>query len=526
MTYHLTIRRTAFLVDRVDTTSTAPPPRSFTMPSLSLPRLFVWSLQDMPMFDGRTTPGLVEVASLRLKWLATSGPSTVPGQGSRISQRVSAVGYYDALGSGGAPTELQAIARAAGGNLAIITARVHQDSSTSKFGFRNTRSVILPLGPHGAEANGLRAEPARQKKGPRWAAASKAVAVMDKAAACEPQPPGREMLSGVPHPNLPLVARLRRDGEDQGGGDGWQLEVYSWVNGGSHLQCIPRKPQGAGAGQAGHTADVETEQGGGKDEQRDDAERAGEGREKGGAGMAPLFNELAQKVKSGDEPSFVPYILPSLVLRGPASQGVGEGAGSTGRTGAGERIAHAMWLADWIGAEALPPALAVVDSDSCLHVFELDDGAAAAESADDFFDVAAGLPPTAKNRTGSDRSLPARRSWSHGTTGTPSTAPTMPLSHSVQNLRGPVDGQQSSLPSSPERPSRRARPDVSERLVVEEPDSPQEKTVILPLDMKYGLGLTLAFHDDRVSGGALRVAIPFSAIPGVGACDISRAPLS
>ncbi|CAN0128554.1 unnamed protein product, partial [Ectocarpus sp. 12 AP-2014] len=41
----------------------------------------------------------------------------------------------------------------------------------------------------------------------------------------------------------------------------------------------------------------------------------------------------------------------------------------------GAAIEHAMWMSDWVGAEALPPALAVIDGEKRLHVFELDDGA-------------------------------------------------------------------------------------------------------------------------------------------------------
>ncbi|CAM9194738.1 unnamed protein product, partial [Sphacelaria rigidula] len=85
--------------------------------------------------------------------------------------------------------------------------------------------------------------------------------------------------------------------------------------------------------------------------------------------------ELAAKVKSGDELSFVPYALPGVrvgcslsgtqsgrgrsdvrldecaddvsTCDGACREDREDGSGDCG--GGGGRIAHAMWLADWVG---------------------------------------------------------------------------------------------------------------------------------------------------------------------------------
>lgn len=452
----------------------------------------------MPLPDGRTTPGLLEVASLTFRWLAglaTQAPS--PGS-PRILPHVSAVGYYDAQGAGGAPTELQAVARAAGGTLAVITARLHHESARSKFTFRNTRSVVLPLGLTGGPRGSQVGNQATTERpvGP------KNVATVGEA--------GCEDGDGVPHPNLPLIARVRRNARG-----GWKVEVHSWVNGGSYLQCIPCKPQGHGCGEPGHTAGAEpghvAEEDGGK---LGDTWLSSDstGSSVGLGGVAPLFGELASKVKSGDELSFVPYALPGVTVgcwscgarstRGRRDVRIDEDADSLSPgdgvcqcqdggdcNGSGGRIAHAMWLADWVGAEGLPPALSVIDGNSRLHVFELDDGAVTEEAPRDSFDAADGMPVA-----GSTRKYHLRGGAGGSTMGS--------LSHSVKKLslkgvRGtPLEDCRD---RSDEWTSRRAQADASQRLVVDDGLPPREKTVVLPLDAKYGLGLTLAFQDNQVT---------------------------
>lgn len=460
----------------------------------------------MPLPDGRTTPGLLEVASLTFKWLAGSG-TQAPSPGTdcqRVLPRISAVGYYDAQGAGGAPTELQAVARAADGALAVITARLHHENAKGKFTFRNTRSVVLPLG----LGLGFPARPKRIEAGTRPSGVSSRK--RGEEAARAPTVWGDE--DGVPHPNLPLLARIRRvgGGGDAGGG-GWKVEVHSWVNGGSHLQCIPCKPRGNGRGEPGHTAGAELMHTDGEDANAGcgtlaDSWLTGESKVNGAGleSVAPLFGELAAKVRSGDELSFVPYALPGVTVgcsssgtqssRGRSDVRLDESADGSGDCGGGGgRIAHAMWLADWVGAEALPPALAIVDGDSRLHVFELDDGAIADEAEEDRFDVNDGMPAADPAKRRSIGGLPARSSVG---------SLTGPLSHSVKNLglKGvggtPLEDYRERF--SNDRPSRRAQTEVSQRLVLDEGLPPREKTVVLPLDAKYGLGLTLAFQDNQV----------------------------
>lgn len=474
----------------------------------------------MPLPDGRTTPGLVEVAALPFKWLvdsasASSTSSALPAsrRAPLILPRVSAVGYYDAQGASGAPTELQAVARAAEGTLSVVTARVHHDRSKGKFVFRNTRSVVLPLGEMGLTAGSEYANAAVGKR-------------------------GVEAMESIPHPNLPLIARLTRSDIGAGGRAGsLKVEVHSWVNGGSHLQCIPCKPREPGGGQPGHTAGAEPGQAGeesgeGGCNNRSDSWVSSEtlsnggGRERQGS-VAPLFSELAQKVKSGDELSFVPYALPSLTLgccslsqgnpgdieldkhmeytRGGSSVMDGDvcpcSRGEECTHEGGARIMHAMWLADWIGAESLSPALTVIDTSSRLHVFELDDGSATVEeSACDRFDVSGGTPLGGFGHSKATDGSFMRRSWAQGGLGsTSSTASLSSLSHSMHHLHllgG--DGHEVVREASLERPSRRAVAEASGRMFVQEGLVPREKTVVLPLDSKYGLGLTLAFQDEQV----------------------------
>lgn len=460
----------------------------------------------MPLPDGRTTPGLLEVASLPYKWLADSAALT-PSPGSPwVLSRVSAVGYYDAQGAGGAPTELQAVARAAGGTLAVITARLHHDGAKGKFAFRNTRSVVLPLGLRGSTLarleNGDQVRASQAVGGMLASATGRATGALTAASVAS---------DGVPHPNLPLIARLRKGGScagDSRSDDGWRVEVHSWVNGGSHLQCIPCKPRGHRRGQPGHTAGAEpghTEDGG-----EDSVGWLGGGSVGNGGvelgSVAPLFGELASKVKSGDELSFVPYALPSLTVYGFSC-----GSGSHGRSdfksnddsegnacdresGWGEgRIEHTMWLADWIGAEALPPALMVIDSNSRLHIFELDDGAAEEEAPGDRFDVANGMPSAEMGIRRSSLGALSNMSSTGSFAGI--------LSHSIRTMDIKGDGGNSPgvvRDSGSERTSRRAQAETSARLVVEDDVTPCEKTVVLPLDATYGLGLTLAFRDNQV----------------------------
>lgn len=457
----------------------------------------------MPLPDGRTTPEPVEVASLPFSWLvglsAGSGVSTA----SSVVPLVSAVGYYDAQGADGAPTEIQIVSRAAGGTIEVITARVHCADARSRFVFRNVRSVVLPLG--------QAAVPVLPAVNGEEASASEDWAEVDETG-CTGE------LEGLAHPNLPLIARL---GKRRGRGGGWAVEVHSWVNGESHLQCIPCTPRGAAHGQPGHTAGDELEHAGAVKSDRGGAvavsgnslssggSSAGDRKEK--YGVAPIFGELAQKVRAGDELSFVPYSLPSLTLgccscegdrSGKCITGGGNGklcccgkeagCGSSSR-GQQNDVKHAMWLADWIGAEALPPALVVVDAESRLHVFELDDGAASEVSScssDSTGGSSAGTPYGVDHLKAG---MMSRR-----TSAKSSTSSLMSLTHSERNLplKGLGDMHVEPDPSrlSPERMSRRARGEYGGK----DDGPPIEKTVVLPLDSKYGLGLTLAFEDNRV----------------------------
>ena len=459
----------------------------------------------MPLPDGRTTPELVQVASLPFSWLVglPATRKTEPAAASNALPQVSAIGYYDAQAADGAPTELQIAARAAGGTIAIITARVHRSDPNGRFLLRNTRSVVLPLG-QGAAGGG----------------------------------PGHGQVGVLAHPNLPLVARLgarrNRDAAGERRGRGWAVEVYSWVNGGSHLQCIPCKPRGKENGQPGHTAGAEPGDAG--EYTRNDgralavspgssstnvsvataASTAGGGNSNDL--VAPIFSELAHKVRSGDELSFVPYALPSLTLgcrscRGEGAvggNGAGEGRGvcscgaetpPSASTGA-EDISHAMWLADWIGAEALPPALAVVDSKSRLHVFELDDGASSEGSPDPV--TGAFLAGSAEAESSHEDPQRLRAEWQQGRWDSSwkrgGSAVSLSNSNRSLHLKGMVEDSQESDRSSREQMGRRARGEKLGGAPPGEEDTiPTEKTVVLPLDNKYGLGLTLAFENLRVS---------------------------
>ena len=506
----------------------------------------------MPLPDGRTFPEPVEVASLPFSWsVGLSAPpgGTVGGRKSSAPQ-VSAVGYYDAQSADGAPTELQVVARAAGGTIAVMTARVHRANARGRFVFRNTRSVVLPLG----QSSSAGSAPGISN---REAGSSRKPGGRDNAPSEDGLPPGGHWdVEGIPHPNLPLIARLSVKG-------GWAVEVDSWVNGGSHLQCIPCKPRDGESSQLGHTAGGEPERANGapgsssmgsdssSDSSSGSSGDSGGSGGKGGSGdargkdrVAPVFGELAQKVRSGDELSFVPYSLPSLTLgcseslgkegdakagaqgktgasgysgavdRRPAGGAAGAVAGSTSN-GAGQGgMKHALWLADWVGAEALPPALAVIDADSRLHVFELDDGASSSESppADGAGAGAAGpagFSPGAGSGVGSGwgQARPEGRSGRPGST--KSTGSMMSLSHSDRHLhlKGFMeDSKGADGSSSPEMMSRRARAEFG-GAALRLDRAPLEKTVVLPLDSKYGLGLTLAFEDSRVRGCSVHVSV-------------------
>lgn len=477
----------------------------------------------MPLPDGRTIPEPVEVASLPFSWLvglsaaASRAESTAAASGP-VPPQVSAVGYYDAQGADGAPTELQIVARAAGSTIAVITARVHRATARSRFVFRNTRSVVLPLGqaaPGFVESRGVALAEGL------WKGAAKQANVDQPTAAG-----GGVDAEGIPHPNLPLIAKLgrQRSGIEAGGGGGWAVEVHSWVNGGSHLQCIPCKPRGVENGQAGHTAGAEpahTDKGGGANAvfvssgsvSSDRSSPAGDAKSK--HTVAPIFSELARKVRSGDELSFVPYALPSLTLGCQSGQGAhGEAKNGLGRPGGGGGVCycgagvpcrggclgdirHAVWLADWIGAEALPPALAVIDASSCLHVFELDDGASTEELAGAGGDGPGSSGPPSAGSVDifcADGWLGKRSSTRSST----SSLVSLLNSDRHLQLKGFVgDGKVPEPNSSPERMSRRARGEYGGASYRED-ESPVEKTVVLPLDAKYGLGLTLAFEGNRV----------------------------
>lgn len=503
----------------------------------------------MPLPDGRTFPEPVEVASLPFSW--SVGLSAPPGGRGLSAPQVSAVGYYDAQSADGAPTELQVVARAAGGTIAVMTARVHRASPMGRFVFRNTRSVVLPLG----QSSSVGPAPGISN---REAGSSRKRGGRDNVPREDGLPPGGHWdIEGIPHPNLPLIARLSVKG-------GWAVEVDSWVNGGSHLQCIPCKPRGGESSQLGHTAGGEPERTNGApgsgsmgiDSSSDSSSgSSGDsgGGGKGGSGdarskdrVAPVFGELAQKVRSGDELSFVPYSLPSLTLgcsgfldkegdakasakgntrasgysgaydRKPAGGAAGGVAGSTSNGAGKGGMKHALWLADWVGAEALPPALAVVDADSRLHVFELDDGASSSESppADGAGASAgaagpAGFPFGAGSGGGSGwgQARPEGRSGRPGSTR--STGSMVSLSNSDRHLhlKGFMeDSKGGDGSSSPEMMSRRARAEFG-GAALRLDRAPLEKTVVLPLDSKYGLGLTLAFEDSRVRGCSVHVSV-------------------
>lgn len=492
----------------------------------------------MPLPDGRTFPEPVEVASLPFSLSVGLSPppggAAGGGRGSTVPH-VSAVGYYDAQSADGAPTELQVVARAAGGPIAVITARVHRASAKGRFAFRNTRSVVLPLG-HSSSLVGSGAgvyNGGARKQGGRAGVPGEGGLASGG---------GHWDVEGIPHPNLPLIARL--------GGDGWAVEVDSWVNGGSHLQCIPCKPREGESSQLGHTAGgVPARADGGsstgsmnRDYYSDSSigssggsgggdGNGGDGNGRGKDRVAPVFGELAQKVRSGDELSFVPYSLPSLTLgctkglgtEGESKTSVEGKTGASGFSGAYGRapaggvagrassgagqgdIKHALWLTDWVGAEALPPALAVIDADSRLHVFELDDGASSSASP-----PADGTGPAGAGSTGFSFGAGSGGGWgqagSEGPSGRfgptkSSTGSLVSLSNSERHLhmKGFMEDSKGDGSSSPEMMSRRARTEFG-GAALRLDRAPLEKTVVLPLDSKYGLGLTLAFEDNRVSG--------------------------
>ncbi|CAN0106581.1 unnamed protein product [Laminaria digitata] len=288
-------------------------------------RRFLWSLKDMPLPDGRTFPEPIEVASLPVSWsVGISAPPGGAGAGGRGSSvaHVSAVGYYDAQSADGAPTELQVVARAAGGTIAVMTARVHRANPRGRFVFRNTRSVVLPLGQSSSAGSAPRV--------------SNGEAGSSRKRGGGANVPGEDGgghwdVDGIPHPNLPLIARL-------GGKGAWAVEVDSWVNGGSHLQCIPCKPREGESSQLGHTAGGEPERANGVSGSGSMNSDSSSDSSSGSSGatrkyrVAPVFGELAQKVRSGDELSFVPYSLPSLTLGCSECRGK-EGAAKTNAKG-------------------------------------------------------------------------------------------------------------------------------------------------------------------------------------------------
>ena len=481
----------------------------------------------MPLPDGRTIPEPVEVASLPFSWLVglSGGAATAAAAAAAASRsssahgvpQISAVGYYDAQGADGAPTEVQVVARAAGDTIAVITARVHRATARSRYVFRNTRSVVLPLGQAGGGTAPGRL-PTRSGRVSGAAGAAGAAQSKSKKGAKASLP------EGVCHPNLPLLARLDRGEGEASGAGGWAVEVHSWVNGGSHLQCIPCKPRGSGKGQLGHTAGAEPASSGDEGGARglvvspgssggfdDSSDSDAKGRDK----VAPVFGELAQKVRSGDELSFIPYALPSLTLTcrsrqerssGDASPGVDAvcycGAGAACGGQARGRIRLALWMSDWIGAEALPPALAVMDDKSRLHVFELDDGASSTEppSSDD----GGGGGGDTFSAKGGDRLDPNALTVGKRMTSSKSSSGSLAsLSNNSRHLHMKDMIDQDSKEggeraSSPARMSRRARAEFGGPPSLGEDRPPVEKTVVLPLDSKYGLGLTLAFEGNRV----------------------------
>lgn len=469
----------------------------------------------MPLPDGRTIPEPVEVASLPFSWLggrsgaaaaAVAAAAAAASQSSAAAPQISAVGYYDAQGADGAPAEVQVVAHATGGTVAVITARVHRTNARSRYVLRNTRSVVLPLGQvaaastptgriadrNGQQANGVSPQKSRKR--------------------AKTRSPG-----GVSHPNLPLLARVENSGSEDGGEGGWVVEVHSWVNGGSHLQCIPCKPQGSGKGQFGHTAGAEpgnaevTGSGTGMvlDESSDsDA--------KGKDTVAPVFGKLAEKVRSGDELSFIPYALPSLTLTcrsrhedagddlSPGDDAVcyrGAGAACNGK-GQGH-IKHAMWMSDWIGAEALPPALAVIDDESRLHVFELGDGVSSkdhpfAGDGGSGSDTRGGMVSASSGDKFNPNGFFGKRGSAKSPTGSVASLSNNSSHLCMKELMG-QDAKEIERSPSLEQTSRRARAELG-RLSFKEDRPPVEKTVVLPLDSKYGLGLTLAFEGNRVRG--------------------------
>lgn len=451
----------------------------------------------MPLPDGRTVPEPVEVASLPFSWLVgvSRGAATAAAAAATAASKewsaaaaplVSAVGYYDAQGADGAPAEVQVVAPAAGGTIAVITARVHRADSRSRYVFRNTRSVALPMGQAGVP------DPPQEAR----SGAGKGAKVVGLAAVAT---------EGVCHPNLPLLARLE---------GGCAVEVHSWVNGGSHLQCIPCKPRGGGGrGQPGHTAGAEP---GHADKgavimSRSDSGCGDSSDGSGGANgrVAPVLGELAQKVRSGDELSFVPYALPSVTLACCSADENAGGDSSPDASGSSGRIEHAMWMSDWVGAEALPPALAVIDGDKRLHVFELDDGAS---SYGETLDANGG---STGDGLSSLVGMLGKRTPTKSSTGSLASLSNASRDLHMKDLVG-QDGKERS-PSPQERTSRRARVDFGGPSFRDD-RPPVEKTVVLPLDSKYGLGLTLAFERSRVrrySGGAWRIVVElWSCSPG------------
>eukprot|EP00752_Nemacystus_decipiens_P003935 g3603.t1 len=488
---------------------------------------FLWSVKDMPLPDGRTVPEPVEVASLPFSWLVglSGGAATAAAAAaaaasksslSRGIAQISAVGYYDAQGADGAPTEVQVVARAAGDAIAVITARVHRATARSRYVFRNTRSVVLPLAQAGG-GTGVGRLPTRSGRAGGAAAAAQSRSKKGAEAG---------LSEGVCHPNLPLLARLDRGGGDASRAGGWAVEVHSWVNGGSHLQCIPCKPRGRGKGQLGHTAGAEPGSSGDEDGGArglavspvssggfDSSDSDAKGRDR----VAPVFGELAQKVRSGDELSFIPYALPSLTLACGSSRrersggDAGPGADSACSSGAGAayggqargHIRLAMWMSDWIGAEALPPALAVMDDKSRLHVFELDDGASSAVEAlpEDDDGSGGGGGDTFPAKSG-DRLDPNGLAGKRMTPSKLSSGSLASLSNNSRHLHMKdmidQDSKEGERASSPARTSRRARTEFGGQPSFGEDRPPVEKTVVLPLDSKYGLGLTLAFEGNRV----------------------------
>ncbi|CAN0164681.1 unnamed protein product, partial [Discosporangium mesarthrocarpum] len=469
-------------------------------------RLLLWSLQDTPLPDGWSSPHPVEVASLTMPTLASSSAPGAPLAAVGLGA-VSSVGYYHSDGRG-APSEIQAVMCSSDGHITVVTARVQRDNVRAKFVFRNVRAVALPLirGPPASRAviGGSVAPPDGSMGGGEGGKRG-------------PGADGGVGVGGgvVPHPNLPLIAEVSPQG------NGRRILVHSWVNGGSHLQCIPCRPRGPWDGYQGHAvgsgpearpgtgAWAGTGAGAGaiKGKAKAEAER-GQGDGRGAAGgrkdrVARLFSDLEQKVKSGGELSFVPYALPALDLDdaatltlpttrlsgGPPGQGKDKPQSATlglvlapgPREDMGQRrVTHAMWVADWLGVEGLAPMLAVVEEGGS---------------------VAGDAEPVGSEGIGRGQGPREALAAVVKTTLT-----------STLRLFELDDGQQQQQQQQPVAlRGRAARPGAGSGARagvraagakagagVRTGTQAWEKMVRLPLDAKYGLGLTLEFEEGKV----------------------------